>query len=36
VLEALPNLTVLLDDEITSSSSGKAVDRIVARKHANG
>ena len=36
VLEALPSATVLLDEEVTSASSGKTIQRIVARNNANG
>jgi hypothetical protein len=32
VLEALPGADSLLDEEVTSQSSGKAIHRIVARK----
>jgi SAM-dependent methyltransferase len=31
VLEALPGAAILLDEEVTSASSGKAIHRIVAR-----
>lgn len=34
-LEALPNATVLLDEEVTSASSGKTIHRIVARKNSH-
>jgi SAM-dependent methyltransferase len=33
VLEALPGADILLDEEVTSASSGKTIHRIVARKH---
>jgi len=33
VLEALTGATLLLDEEVTSASSGKITHRIVARKH---
>ena len=33
VIEALSGAAILLDEEITSASSGKAIHRIVAHKH---
>ena len=36
VLEALSDAIVLLDEEVTSISSGKTIHRIVARRNANG
>ena len=34
VAQALASETILLDEEVVSASSGKAIHRIVARKHA--
>jgi SAM-dependent methyltransferase len=34
VLEALPDVAILLDEDVTSASSGKTIHRIVARRDA--